>query len=246
MRSTARRRSRRTGRHSDVGGKFEAERGPDRRGAVREQSRGPHSDLRFVGEIHGHCRVEAPTLRERWSPVYPCRSLSISSRTIILATPAHCHIDQDVLLFFELSGVLRARVSHFLNSGFAARLQLLPPELEALNRKIAWLKKRASLGLRDQRAAKRVVPRNRRSVVILGNGDTYPCSIIDQSVSGVAVHSLLSPAIGTPLAIGCMLGRVVRLLDAGFAVRFFEECIFEDLEMRLRPPIGSMVDNLSS
>jgi len=215
MRSTARRRSRRTGRHSDVGGKFEAERGPDRRGAVREQSRGPHSDLRFVGEIHGHCRVEAPTLPERWSPVYPCRSLSISSRTIILATPAHCHIDQDVLLFFELTGVLRARVSHFL-------------------------------GLHDQRAAKRVVPRNRRSVVILGNGDTYPCSIIDQSVSGVAVHSLLSPAIGTPLAIGCMLGRVVRLLDAGFAVRFFEECIFEDLEMRLRPPIGSMVDNLSS
>jgi hypothetical protein len=42
------------------------------------------------------------------------------------------------------------------------------------------------------------------------------------SASGVAVSAELQPAIGTPLAVGACIGRVVRLLPNGFAVEFLE------------------------
>jgi hypothetical protein len=42
------------------------------------------------------------------------------------------------------------------------------------------------------------------------------------SISGAAVSSELQPQIGTPLAVGACIGRVVRRLPNGFAVKFVE------------------------
>jgi hypothetical protein len=49
-----------------------------------------------------------------------------------------------------------------------------------------------------------------------------PCFVIDISVSGAAVSADISPEIGTPLAVGWVVGRVVRFVPGGFAVRFVE------------------------
>jgi hypothetical protein len=43
------------------------------------------------------------------------------------------------------------------------------------------------------------------------------------SVAGVAVSADLQPHIGMPLAVGACVGRVVRLLPQGFAVKFVEQ-----------------------
>jgi hypothetical protein len=56
----------------------------------------------------------------------------------------------------------------------------------------------------------------------LADGTVHDCFIIDMSVSGVAVSAQLQPPIGMPLAIGACIGRVVRLLPDGFAVKFVE------------------------
>jgi hypothetical protein len=56
----------------------------------------------------------------------------------------------------------------------------------------------------------------------LADGTVHSCFIIDMSVSGVAVSAQLQPPIGMPLAIGACIGRVVRLLPDGFAVKFVE------------------------
>ncbi len=42
------------------------------------------------------------------------------------------------------------------------------------------------------------------------------------SASGVAVLADVQPQIGMPLAVGACVGRVIRLLPGGFAVRFVE------------------------
>jgi hypothetical protein len=56
----------------------------------------------------------------------------------------------------------------------------------------------------------------------LADGTIQRCFIIDMSVSGVAVSAEVQPPIGMPLAIGACIGRVVRLLPNGFAVKFVE------------------------
>jgi len=41
-------------------------------------------------------------------------------------------------------------------------------------------------------------------------------------VNGVAVSAQVQPPIGMPLAVGACIGRVVRILPDGFAVKFVE------------------------
>ena len=57
----------------------------------------------------------------------------------------------------------------------------------------------------------------------LADGSFYPCLIIDVSMSGIAVSSEIQPPIGTPLAIGACVGRVIRHLPNGFAVKFVKK-----------------------
>ena len=77
----------------------------------------------------------------------------------------------------------------------------------------------------------------------LADGTTQPCLVIDMSPSGVAVSAQLQPQIGTPLAVGACIGRVVRLLPDGFAVKFVEPLNRHELERRLvtrfMPPASS-------
>jgi len=65
--------------------------------------------------------------------------------------------------------------------------------------------------------------------VILGDGNVHGCFIIDISSSGAAVSAEVQPPIGTPLAIGACLGRVIRVFETGFAVRFVERQKLDDL-----------------
>jgi hypothetical protein len=50
------------------------------------------------------------------------------------------------------------------------------------------------------------------------------------SVSGIAVSADVQPQVGTPLAVGACIGRVVRLLPNGFAVKFIEVQKRDDLD----------------
>ena len=59
------------------------------------------------------------------------------------------------------------------------------------------------------------------------------CFVIDISTSGVAVSADVQPEIGTPLAVGSLVGRVVRHLDDGFAVQFVQVVDADGLEQKL-------------
>jgi hypothetical protein len=93
-------------------------------------------------------------------------------------------------------------------------------ERARLGAKIDWIKKKFHNAAPDKREHKRMLPRNPRSGLILPSGAKMDCFIIDMSRSGVAISADLNPEIGTPLAIGGVIGRVVRHLDVGFAVKF--------------------------
>jgi hypothetical protein len=70
---------------------------------------------------------------------------------------------------------------------------------------------------------------------MLADGTIRGCFVIDMSVSGVAVSSELTPKLGDVLAVGKIIGRVVRVFPEGFAARFIELQNPELLEQWLIP-----------
>jgi len=60
--------------------------------------------------------------------------------------------------------------------------------------------------------------------------------VIDFSDCGVAVSADLYPDVGTPLAVGKMIGRVVRRFAEGFAVEFLGQESLADVERKLASP----------
>jgi hypothetical protein len=79
------------------------------------------------------------------------------------------------------------------------------------------------------------MPRDPHSRLVLANGAVLDCLVIDMSTTGAAVSADAQPAIGTPLAVGCAVGRVVRHFAEGFAVKFLgpqDPARLEDLVIR--------------
>jgi hypothetical protein len=67
------------------------------------------------------------------------------------------------------------------------------------------------------------------TTLALADGSIHSCRVIDVSPSGVAVSSDIQPPVGTPLAIGGCVGRVIRAFQNGFAVKFVETHKLADL-----------------
>jgi DNA-binding transcriptional regulator YbjK len=84
------------------------------------------------------------------------------------------------------------------------------------------LERYKNLDAPDLRIHPRFVPARRRTKMVFADGTTLHCLIRDVSVSGAAITCDTIPAIGTVLAIGVLVGRVVRHFKGGFGVKFTE------------------------
>ena len=94
-----------------------------------------------------------------------------------------------------------------------------------LANKLTWLEKKTKdpASISDARKTPRFVPKASHSVLTLADGTVHDCFVIDTSLSGAAVKAELQPPIGTPLAIGACIGRVIRHTPNGFAVKFVKQ-----------------------
>ena len=59
------------------------------------------------------------------------------------------------------------------------------------------------------------------------------CHVVDFSESEAAVSADLEPELRIPLAVGKMMGRVVRRFVQGFAIQFSEKLALAEVERRL-------------
>jgi hypothetical protein len=194
-------------------------------------------DIRFIGPVVGRyvleSRLHLPGVR-----VFACRLQSISPFQMIVSVPVPGSVDENVTASFEPFGRLRTRIVRQFEGGFAAEIGGDRDDRGKLASRIEWYKKRTFTGLTDKRRHRRYMPREPRSAIVLADGDVLPCLVIDMSASGVAVSADHDPAPGEPLAVGRMVGRVVRRLDVGFAVQFIEPSEIEIVEEMLRAPPG--------
>ena len=166
---------------------------------------------------------------------FDCRTASISSAELALIAPVSGAIGERVIVHFDEFGTLQGQISRLMKDGFVMRLILGRSQSVLLKMRIDWLDKHHNQIVPDVRAHKRTIPRNPHSTVLLPDGSMRSCLVIDMSVSGVAVCADVDVRIGDVLAVGRVIGRVVRLFPEGFAIQFTDLLDPHAMEYLLTP-----------
>jgi hypothetical protein len=199
----------------------------------------PH-DVKYIGDLMGSyllsSRQNSGSDQVR---IFGCRSRSVSPQMAVLQAPVKGAIGETLTLKLDTLGVLGARVARNTPDGFIAELVLTKEETAKIARRIDWLKQKHLKSLPDRRDAKRWLPRDSHSSLILADKREIDCFIIDVSSSGAAVSADAMPGVGHPVVVGTVLGRVVRMLEYGFAVQFLTPREPQTVEHLLVPPKGS-------
>ena len=162
---------------------------------------------------------------------FACRTARVSPFRMLIEVPVVGRVGGRIKSYFRDFGHLEGVISDTANGAFLYELEMSETRREKFASKLAWLETtRNDPSIPDVRAGARIIPVNPHSTLILADGTTKPCFVIDISVSGVAVSADLQPECGMPLAVGACVGRVVRLFDDGFAVKFAQPQNRDDLE----------------
>lgn len=194
-------------------------------------------DVRFIGAKAGRYALpERGPGDDGKVAVYACRLCSISTRIAVIVGPVVGKEGETITAHFDDFGILRGKVCRKLPSGFAVVLTLSDAERDKLGAKIVWQKKKVHEQVPDKREHKRILPRDPRTILTLADGTQMPCFVIDVSQSGIAVSAEVWPGLGTPMAVGKLVGRVVRYLDVGFALQFIQPQELGQLEILMAPP----------
>ena len=169
---------------------------------------------------------------------FACRTSRVSPFRMIVDAPVVGRIGDSIASYFGDFGKLDGHISDTIAGGFLLELAMTKAMREKISNQLTWLeKKQSDPAIRDVRAQARIIPATPHSTLAFADGTVRSCFVIDMSVSGAAVSADVQPEIGTPLAVGSCVGRVVRHLHDGFAVQFTELQSRSELEWRIaRPP----------
>lgn len=190
--------------------------------------------LRHLANMPGRYYLEKwRTSPDRQISSFACRIQRISPISMILAAPVGGDVGDWVVAHFDELGVLRGKISRPLGFGFGVALKMGKADHERLAAQVLWFEKQKNFEVSDQRRHRRIFPRNPQSTLVLADGTAIDCFVINMSASGAAISADLVVEIGMPLALGTVVGRVIRLLDPGFAIEFIEPIEIANLEQRL-------------
>ena len=166
--------------------------------------------------------------------VFACRTNRISPFQMMVDVPVVGKVGDRLTSYFRDFGKLEGLISDTVKGRFLLELEMTGAMRENLANKLTWLeKKQKDPNTPDSRKDARIIPATSHTTLTLADGTIHECFIIDMSVSGAAISAEVQPQLGMPLAVGGCVGRVVRLLDNGFAVKFIEAQNRGDLERRI-------------
>jgi hypothetical protein len=173
---------------------------------------------------------------------FECRTTRISPFRMMILVPVVGKVGDRLTSYFRDFGKYDGLISDTKADSFLLELEMTRSMRANLASKLTWLeKKQKEPSIPDLRRDARIIPPSPHSTLALADGTILGCLVIDMSVSGVSVSSQLQPKIGTPLGVGACIGRVVRPLPDGFAVKFVERQDRNDLaRLIVRPPLPSV------
>jgi hypothetical protein len=170
--------------------------------------------------------------------VFKCLTTRVSPFRMLVDVPVAGRIGDRLTSYFRDFGKFDGLISHTTGGTLLLELEMTPSMRESLANKLTWLeKKQKEPTIPDLRKDPRIVPANSHSTVTLADGTIHACLVIDMSASGASVSSEVQPQIGTPLAVGTCIGRVIRLFPDGFAVKFVERQGGSDLARIVARPL---------
>jgi hypothetical protein len=168
---------------------------------------------------------------------FACRTSRISPFRMMVAVPVVGRVGDRITSYFGDFGKLEGQISDTMAGSFLLELTMTGSMREKFANKLTWLEsKQKNPSIRDVRKQPRIIPASPHSTLAFADGSTRSCFVIDMSASGVAVSADVQPQIGMPLAVGACVGRVVRLLPNGFAVKFVETQKRENLDRLIVRP----------
>lgn len=187
-------------------------------------------DARFITSLAGRYMLSSKrdTLGNRRE--FACRALNMSALNMLLACPVAAPLGERVITHIDQFGKLEGKITRLMDRGFVMSLTGTGEEQAKRAAKLVWLEDHKNHDVHDVREHGRIVPRNPYSTLVLPDGQTLTCLVIDMSVSGAAVSADIQPEIGMPLALGKVVGRVRRRFAEGFAIQFIETQALETLE----------------
>ena len=167
---------------------------------------------------------------------FACRTTRVSPYQIMISVPVIGAIGERVISYFGEFGKLDGWVSEHVEGGFLIDLAVPREKRQQLAGKISWLEKQRKETVHDARGEGRVIPENPHSTLIFADGSMLGCFVIDMSATGAAVSADIQPEIGSPLAVGRSVGRVIRHFREGFAVKFIQPVDRDYLERLIIRP----------
>ncbi len=151
---------------------------------------------------------------------YDCTVLDMSPGDAAFQCAARPRMGERIIAYVDHLGRIEGTVAIVNDTGFAIQLNATDRKREKLAAQLTWIANKHELGLPEDRRHNRLTPRNTSTDLTLDDGRRYPCRIIDLSLSGAAVDIDVRPALGTPVQLGHMKGRVVRHFQEGVAIEF--------------------------
>lgn len=141
--------------------------------------------------------------------------------------------DTPVVAFIEEIGRVDGTVGEAADHGVWVNFNFAEGRQPRFIRHLRWLIRRDRGLAAAERRHTRYEPRNRAARFSLPGGREQACEVIDISLSGAGLRSLVKPSIGSPVTLGRMKGRVVRHFAEGFAIEFLTPLERNDLDSAL-------------
>ncbi len=163
-----------------------------------------------------------------------CRIKDITPHHAVVLSDEPVEEGEHIVAYVDEIGRLEGNAARVMEGAFELHITTSEAGRERLAAKIDWVKAKAHGEGVEKRRYERYKPKDSKSSIELEDGRSYPCEVIDISVSGASVRSHVLPAIGTPVKLGKTRGRVVRHHAEGFAIEFYR-LLPEDI---LRARIG--------
>lgn len=151
---------------------------------------------------------------------FPCQVITMSPGNAVVIAPVTGKVGERVIIYLDHLGRIEGPISSTIDGGFEMNLIASARKRDKLAAQLTWLANKDELGLDEDRRHDRVVPDIRHSKLVLDDGRQYNCKIVDISLSGAAIDMDVRPAVGTPVTLGRMRGRIVRHFDKGIGVEF--------------------------
>ena len=165
---------------------------------------------------------------------FACRTSHVSAFWMLLDVPVVGRVGDVVSTYFAEFGNLTGVIAATAEGRFLLATDMTREKRARMSDQLSWLEnKQKDPTVKDARKDARFVPVAPHSALTLADGSVHSCRVVDASISGVSVYAEVQPTVGTPLAVGACVGRVVRTLPEGFAVQFVDPHRRHDIERLL-------------